>query len=333
MSLEKISPPDQDLFSLYRADVMRNPLLTAEQTQVHAQAVCNGILELKSAGVVKKFVLPEIVDGDSDDLADEYDLCSETREKLRDAYDSCDTLWVSNLRYVIKLAGPYAKATGQPLMDIIQEGNLGLSQAVRKYDYRKGFAFTTYASSWIRQAMKRGIDNTGSTIRIPVHMQQSIKRMQSSERRIAGLGLSGEDYLSRLAVEMSISVETAREIYRANTMRTADSLSRPLSHESTNALEDTLPDQLSPKPEDVVDSVLANEMVALVSAALADNPELLETVQKAYGVGGYSQCTIRELADEYGLTHQAISIRLKRDAKIVRDYAEFYGISPASEDV
>ncbi len=321
------SRSDIDLFQIYRADVMRYPLLTAAETLDSARGVLEGVQVLRRIGYVHKFVLPELTDTSPEEIANSYALDANSTQSLECAYKSFDNLVVSNLRYVISLAKPFADASGQPIMDIIQEGNLGLVQGLRQYDCRKGFTVLTYVNSWIRDAMARGIDNTGSVIHVPVQTQKDIRRMGRAEQKLVCHRAPGLVDVARLAVEMNVTEDKIREVQSARSIAHPNSLSQPTSHGSNRTVEDSATDTNYDTEDDVLDRIVADDILRVIYAALADRPELLDIVNKSFGLGGCAIQTQLEIATELGLTHQAISRRLKRATEIVREYAEINGLT------
>jgi len=166
---ERIERDEEDLVRLYLTDIGQYPLLTKEGEVRLAQQI--------EAGVEARTGL---ADG-GDDLAPARR--RELKRNLKRGEDAERTFVQSNLRLVVSIAKKY-QASGLPLLDLIQEGNLGLMHAVEKFDWRKGFKFSTYATWWIRQAITRGIANTGRTIRLPVHAGDTLARLQKARSRL-----------------------------------------------------------------------------------------------------------------------------------------------------
>src|SRR5881394_2402235 len=158
---------DHDLVRLYLDEIGQHALLTKEDEAGLAQRIENGRAaraELESGG--------RLTGSQRRDL----------RRRGRDGEEATDIFVKANLRLVVSIAKKY-QASGLPLLDLIQEGNLGLMHAVEKFDWRKGFKFSTYATWWIRQAITRGIANTGRTIRLPVHAGDTLARLQKARAR------------------------------------------------------------------------------------------------------------------------------------------------------
>ena len=169
MAKDRVERDEEDLVRLYLTDIGQYPLLTKEGEVRLAQQIEGGVAarsEMDKAG---------------DNLAPAKR--REFRRAIRHGDEAERTFVQSNLRLVVSIAKKY-QASGLPLLDLIQEGNLGLMHAVEKFDWRKGFKFSTYATWWIRQAITRGIANTGRTIRLPVHAGDTLARLQKARSRL-----------------------------------------------------------------------------------------------------------------------------------------------------
>ncbi len=202
MAKERIERDEEDLVRLYLTDIGQYPLLTKEGEVRLAQQI--------EAGVEARAGL---ADG-GDDLAPARR--RELKRNLKRGEDAERTFVQSNLRLVVSIAKKY-QASGLPLLDLIQEGNLGLMHAVEKFDWRKGFKFSTYATWWIRQAITRGIANTGRTIRLPVHAGDTLARLHSEPLREDGdaeLGDVVEDRAAESPFEEAATSLLPEEISR-----------------------------------------------------------------------------------------------------------------------
>jgi len=187
---ERVERDEEDLVRLYLTDIGQYPLLTKDDEVRLAQAIEAGTAaraELEAGGRSLSTVRRR-----------------EVRRLIRQGESAERTFVQSNLRLVVSIAKKY-QASGLPLLDLIQEGNLGLMHAVEKFDWRKGFKFSTYATWWIRQAITRGIANTGRTIRLPVHAGDTLARLQKARFRL-------ENQLGRPAALAELSANGIRLI-------------------------------------------------------------------------------------------------------------------------
>ncbi|HVF13128.1 MAG TPA: sigma-70 family RNA polymerase sigma factor, partial [Acidimicrobiales bacterium] len=188
MPKERVERDEEDLVRLYLTDIGQYPLLTKDDEVRLAKAIEGGNearTKLESDGTS----LPQAKR-------------RELRRVAQEGVNAQRTFVQSNLRLVVSIAKKY-QASGLPLLDLIQEGNLGLMHAVEKFDWRKGFKFSTYATWWIRQAITRGIANTGRTIRLPVHAGDTLARLQKARARLE-LKLGRPATLSELSAEVEM---------------------------------------------------------------------------------------------------------------------------------
>ncbi len=197
MAKERIERDEEDLVRLYLTDIGQYPLLTKDDEVRLAQQIEKGNEAREQLNTAKGLTPAKK---------------RELRRGARHGDDAQQTFVQSNLRLVVSIAKKY-QASGLPLLDLIQEGNLGLMHAVEKFDWRKGFKFSTYATWWIRQAITRGIANTGRTIRLPVHAGDTLARLQKARSRLE-LKLGRPATLSELAAEVEMPEDKVTEALR-----------------------------------------------------------------------------------------------------------------------
>ena len=293
---------DEDLVRIYLSDIGRYDLLTKDDEARLSQQYERGIearRELEGGGTITAARRREL------------------RRLVREGEEAERTFVQSNLRLVVSIAKKY-QASGLPLLDLVQEGNLGLMHAVEKFDWRKGFKFSTYATWWIRQAITRGIANTGRTIRLPVHAGDTLSRLQKARTRLE-LKHGRPATIRELAEETEIPEEKVVEALRYG----ADpvSLSEPLRDDGDADLEDVVADPSAVSPyEAAVESLLPREVERLLSAL--DERER-EIIRLRFGLDRGEPRTLEEVGEIFSLTRERIrQIEAKAMSKLRHPSAE-----------
>ena len=278
--------PEQDLIRLYLTDMARYALLTKGDEDRLAQAI--------EAGHTAEARVE----------AAESSLTQAQRRELRanvqSGRDAERTFVHANLRLVVLIAKSY-QVSGLPLLDLIQEGNLGLMHAVEKFDWRKGFKFSTYATWWIRQAISRGIANTSRTIRLPVHANDRLVLLQ----RVRGeLEVKFGRPATRVELAEALDIPEAEVV---DVMRFAvgpRSLSEPLGDDSATELGDLVEDHSQPSPCDAaVLALLPLEVTTLLSALDAREQMIISL---HYGLDRGEPRTLAEVGEHFHLTRERI---------------------------
>ena len=285
MAKERVERDEEDLVRLYLTDIGQYPLLTKDDEVRLAQAI--------ETGNTARFELDKVKE------------VSPTRRRelkraVKQGADAQQTFVQSNLRLVVSIAKKY-QASGLPLLDLIQEGNLGLMHAVEKIDWRKGFKFSTYATWWIRQAITRGIANTGRTIRLPVHAGDTHARLQKARARLElKLGRPPTQYELSLEVEMPEDKVTEALRFALEPL----SLSEPLREDGDAELGDVVEDRSAESPFEMAATSLLPDEIARLLGPLDERER--EILRLRFGLDRGEPRTLEEVGEHFNLTRERI---------------------------
>ena len=273
-----------DSISLYLKEIGRVPLLTAEEEVSLAKRM--------EKGRDSRQALPDGVDD------------WEERERLlwfvRDGQNAQEHLIKANSRLVVSVAKKYV-GRGVPFLDLIQEGNIGLIRAVKKFDYRRGYKFSTYATWWIRQAVTRAIADQGRTIRVPVHMYEQINRLTRTSRQLVQ-ELGRDPTTEEIADELGVSPRKVEHIMRVS--QRPLSLEMPVGEEEDSYLGDFIEDEDADSPQEAAGQQLLREVIDEIFQSLT--PREVRILQLRFGlVDGYCY-TLEEVGKKFGVTRERI---------------------------
>jgi RNA polymerase primary sigma factor len=308
---QALKAPTNDPVRMYLKEIGRVALLTAQEEVSLAKRIEAGVFA--TADLEKE--------GDSADRAARAEL----RRTQRDGARAKRHLVEANLRLVVSIAKRYV-GRGMAFLDLIQEGNLGLIRAVEKFDYAKGFKFSTYATWWIRQAITRAIADQARTIRIPVHMVETINKLVRIQRQLLQ-DLGREPIAEEIAEQMEITPEKVREIQKIS--QEPVSLETPVGEEEDSHLGDFIEDSDAVVPLERASFRLLQEQLESVLHTLSDREK--SVIEMRFGLKDGQPRTLEEVGKTFGVTRERIrQIESKTLSKLrhpsrsqkLRDYLE-----------
>jgi RNA polymerase sigma factor (sigma-70 family) len=276
---------ERDLVGVYLHEISRTPLLDAAHEVDLAKAI--------EAGLYAESLLEEntVPSGAS---REELELLVSEGARAKDLFIR------ANLRLVVSIARRYVRS-GMPMLDLIQEGNTGLVRAVEKFDYVKGFKFSTYATWWIRQAISRAIAQQERTVRLPVHLVEDVNRMRNVARQLTR-ELGAEPEPEQIAAALGVPLERVTELIRWS--QDTVSLDTPVGDDGDTNLGDLVADSDSPSPEEIVLSALERQRIEGLLNHLDDRSAGI--MRARYGLEDGREHSLTEVASRFSLSRERI---------------------------
>jgi len=273
-----------DTIGLYLKEVSRVPLLTAEEEVELSQRIERGRMAREELAIGK--------------VSDKRR--SELRLLIEDGWDAREHLVTANSRLVISVAKKYM-SRGVPFLDLIQEGNIGLIRATKKFDYRRGHKFSTYATWWIRQAVTRAIADQGRTIRVPVHMGDQINKLLRTQHQLTQK-LGRDPSVEELAIALDVLPKKVENMIQVS--RRPLSLETPTDNEDDSVLGDFIEDDEIPAPDETATYNLLREHLEMVMDSLP--PREVRILQLRYGLLDGQAYTLEEVGRKMGVTRERV---------------------------
>jgi RNA polymerase sigma factor (sigma-70 family) len=293
---------ERDLVGVYLHEISKTPLLDAAQEVDLAKAIEAGLYaerlldpdeQLEGAsGRAEPWVgASRLPDGAT---------AAELRRLVVDGEDAKDRFIRANLRLVVSIARRYVRS-GMPMLDLIQEGNTGLVRAVEKFDYLRGYKFSTYATWWIRQAISRAIAQQERTVRLPVHLVEDVNRMRNVARQLTR-EFGTEPEPEQIAVAMDVPADRVRELMRWS--QDTVSLDTPVGDDGDTNLGDLVADSDAPSPEDVVLAAMERTRIEGLLNHLDDRSAGI--MRARYGLEDGREHSLTEVATRFSLSRERI---------------------------
>jgi RNA polymerase primary sigma factor len=302
-----------DSVRLYLREIGQVQLLTAEQEKRLAQTIVKG----QEAEQQLKTLDP--------DNPDHRALRLQLERERAVGNDARQQMAAANLRLVVSIAKRY-RDRGLPLLDLIQEGSLGLLRAIEKFDHEKGFKFSTYATWWIKQALSRALADQSRLVRLPVHLGETLNRIQAARRQLTqSLGREPND--SELAHHLEMSEEKLRELRR--TAQDPVSLATPVGEEADSTLADFIPDPHALDADDAAASGMLRDQITIALDQLTERER--RVLELRYGLSDGQPRTLEEVGKAFGVTRERVrqievkalrKLRHPRLGKLLKDYLD-----------
>ena len=277
--------PEEDLVRLYLNDIGKHALLSKDAEAGLARAI-EAARQARGELAAAEGISPSRQ--------------RELRRLIRAGEDATQTFVTANLRLVVSIAKKY-QAAELPLLDLVQEGNLGLIHAVEKFDWRKGFKFSTYATWWIRQAITRGVANSGRTVRLPVHAGDLLIRVTKARGRLEGQ-LGRRPTVAELAADLQVAEGRVTDVLRHASVPL--SLSEPLGQDGDAELGDLVEDRAAVSPFDAAAAALLGDEVNKMLVALDERER--EILRLRFGLDRGEPRTLDEVGACFSLTRERI---------------------------
>ena len=305
LSTIDLSIPDgvslEDPVRMYLKEIGKVPLLSGDEEIELAKLMEEGNKIQDDIDALRKEAREKTSNSEHDSLMKKADkMKNKNAAVIQKGNTAKERLIEANLRLVVSIAKRYV-GRGMQFLDLIQEGNMGLLKAVEKFDYRKGYKFSTYATWWIRQAITRAIADQARTIRIPVHMVETINKLMRVQRQLLQ-ELGREPSTEEVAAEMKIPVERVAEIQKIS--QEPVSLETPIGEEEDSHLGDFIMDEKVPVPAEAASATILREELLKVLQTLTDREQ--KVLRLRFGLDDGRTRTLEEVGKEFNVTRERI---------------------------